>query len=139
MLVWRVETHDGRGPYEYDQGSTLTHTGCFPAPRQDAYDMPEGCGSDLYEWIAENFNYARSGFDRERDKEGAAYSCAITQRDALLRAFKVVRPCHAEVFTVTCYEVPPLYVIVLPSQVLYHRSFAVIVSREMYPIDTTAS
>lgn len=37
-----------------------------------------------------------------------------------------------QAFTVTCYEVPPLYCIVLKSQILFDRRFATIVTRVSY-------
>lgn len=56
----------------------------------------------------------------------------MLEREAVREAFSVRNDEYAKHFTVTCYEVASLYVLVLNSQVLFDKRFATILSREMF-------
>ena len=129
MHVWRVETVDGKGPYQYviDTGQLgVGHSRHFNSPDQDG----EGLGDDLCAWLWEAFR--RWDYKPERDPPSATLYCAMLEREAVREAFSVRNDDHAKHFTVTCYEVAPLYVLVLNSQVLFDKRFATILSREMF-------
>lgn len=129
MHVWRVETVDGIGPFHHwalGKGLPLTHVGAFRAPLHDTHDDNES----LRFWLREGM--WRADYQPDRDHGSATLVCGMPTQAALRGCFETTGEGDTSAFTVTCYEVAPLYCILLKSQILFDRRFATIVTRVSY-------
>ena len=128
MHIWRIETVDGIGPFHYWKqglGLPLTHSRYFPTPEMDTHEH-----GDLWRWIFDGTRWC--DYNPHREHGSATLVCGMLTEESLRECFEATGDGDTQAFTVTCYEVPPLYCILLKSQILFDRRFATIVTRVRY-------